>query len=64
MIMIKMTFMMTMMLIMAILIRITNPLDQEYGEEEVFIVIKEAKTEEEAVALLRFSNHHNLDHIL
>ena len=62
--MIKMTFMMTMMLIMAILIRITNPLDQEYGEEEVFIVIKEAKTEEEAVALLRFCNHHNLDHIL
>ena len=62
--MIKMTFMMTMMLIMTILIRITNPLDQEYGEEEVFIVIKEAKTEEEAVALLRFYNHHYLVYIL
>merc|ERR1719209_1856423 len=28
-------------------------LEKEYGEEEVFIVIKEATTEEEAVALLR-----------
>ena len=31
----------------------SSPPLQEYGEEEVFLVVKEAATEEEAIALLR-----------